>query len=152
MVMVPKAVLSVTTQISMADKTDILSKYSGTPYPPLEKTQPSPELVKTESENYQAVVELKRGTRSPRFKIVDGKGISYGCSYAHLLDWTFQPPALLTLNTATRIFTIEGKNLETIERLLMEERVKELHEFNPKLNTKPDGEMAIIEKIEIASQ
>lgn len=135
----------------MEDKTNLLSKYSGKPYPQLEKKQ-APELVKTEAEGYQAVIELKRGSRSPRFKIVDGKGISYGCSYAHLLDWVFQPPTLLTLNTATRIFNIEGKNLEIIERLLMEERVKELREFNPRLHSKPDEEMAIIEKIEIASQ
>ena len=86
MVTAHRAVLNKTIRIGMKDKADRLSKYSGQSFPPLEKAAQSPELVKDETEEYLAVVELKRGTRSPRFKIVDGKGISYGCSYAHLLD------------------------------------------------------------------
>lgn len=152
MVTAHRAVLNKTIKIGMKDKTDLLSRYSGQSFPPLEKAAQSPELVKDETEEYLAVVELKRGTRSPRFKIVDGKGISYGCSYAHLLDWIFQPPALLTINTATRIFIIEGKNLEMVEKLLMEERVKELYEFNPSLHVRPEKETVFIEKIQVSTQ
>lgn len=138
----------------MEDKTSPLKKYSGKPYPPLEKVVPKPELAETERESYLAVIEQKRGTGSPRFKIVDEKGISFGCSYVHLLDWVFVPPDLLTLTTSTRIFIIEGKNLEGIERLLLEERVKELRAFNPMLHSIPDKAepLPIIERLEIREQ
>lgn len=136
----------------MADKTDILAKYSGKPYPPLEKRQPTPELVKEEKEDYKAIIEAKRGSGSPRFKIVTAGGMSYGCSYSHLLDWVYDPPTLLTLNTATRIFIIEGKNLETLERLLMEERVKEIHEFDPQRHLPPEAKTPIIESLKIEAQ
>ncbi len=135
----------------MSDKKDLLEKYKGKPYPPLEKTEQSPQLVKADKD-YKAVEEVKRGNRSPRFKIVDVDGVSYGCSYSHLLDWIYKPPTLLTLNTATRIFTIEGKKLEEIERLLMDERIKALNTFNPKKHKRPEGEETIIEKLEITEQ
>ena len=135
----------------MADNKELLKKYTSKPYPPLRKVEDSPVLIKDENE-YQAVVETKRGGRSLRFRIVDKDGVSYGCSYAHLLDWIFNPPNLLTLNTSSRIFTLEGKNLQLIERLLMEERIKEIHEYNPKLHTSPENGAALIEKMEISQQ
>lgn len=135
----------------MTDNKDLLDKYRNKPYPPLEKMNQAPELVKTEIEEYQAVTEFKRDARSPRFRIVTADGNSYGCSYAHLLDWMFQPPTLLTINTATRIFTIEGKNLETIERLLLDERIKELQEFNPNRHKRPEKEAPLIERLEVTS-
>ena len=137
----------------MSLKQDILKKYTGKAYPPLQKTeqQQTTQLVKADTD-YEAIKEVKRGNRSPRFKIVDANGVSYGCSYAHLIDWVYMPPTLLTVNTASRIFTIEGKNLEKIERLLMDERIKELHTFDEKKHQKPDDEMTIIEQLTIVEQ
>ena len=98
---------------------------------------------------YNAIEEFK-SRKSPRFRIVDADGKSYGCSYAHLIDWVFDPPALLIITTSSRIFTIKGKNLGRIEQLLTEDKIKELHVFkeskhNPSANNKP-----LIEEIEIS--
>ena len=148
MAMEQKAVLNETIPIGMADNTELLKKYTGKPYPPLRKVESSPALIKDDND-YQAVVEAKRGGRSLRFRIVDRAGVSYGCSYAHLLDWIFSPPALLTLNTTSRSFTLQGKNLGLIERLLMDDRVKELHCYNPEKHHPPEEGKPVIEKIEV---
>lgn len=135
----------------MAGKKDVLKDYQSKAYPPLEKPEADPKLVKAK-EAYQAVVEMKGANRTPRFRIIDEKGVSYGCSYAHLLDWIFTPPALLTLNTATRIFTFRGKHLEQVERLLVEERIKELHTFNINRHTAPQEDETVIEEVEVTQQ
>ncbi len=151
MVMEQKAVLKKIIQISMADKNNLLENYGGEPYPPLQKIEQSAPSVKVEAD-YKAMIEIKRGNRTPRFKIVDAKGVSYGCSYSHLLDWVFTPPSLLTINTTTRIFTIEGKHLEHIERLLLDERIKELHVYNPERHIVPEEGKTVIEILEIHGQ
>ena len=135
----------------MSDSKNPLEKYKGKPYPPLEKMKQSPQLVKADTD-YKAFEEMKRGNRSPRFKIVDANGVSYGCSYSHLLDWIYKPPTLLTLNTATRIYTIEGRNLDHIERLLMDERMKAIYAFNAEKHIQPENNKTIIEKLEITEQ
>jgi hypothetical protein len=136
----------------MVDKKDSLEKYKGKQYPPLDKKmeQATPQLIKTEAE-YQAVEEFK-SRKSTRFRIVDADGKSYGCSYPHLIDWVCEPPTLLTISTATRIFTLQGNHLERIEQLLMEDKVKVLHVFNEKRYNLPASNKLIIEKLEINEQ
>lgn len=136
-------------QIGMEDKKDVLGKYQGKDYPPLEKpTQQTPQLVQKELE-YNAFQEFK-GRKMPRFRIIDTDGKSYGCAYAHLIDWVFEPPTLLTITTSTRIFTIQGKNLGRIEQLLMEDKIKELHAFDERKYKAPASNKPIIEEIEIS--
>lgn len=95
-------------------------------FPALEK----PKLVKAAVE--YVAFEPSGNRRGSRFRIVDEKGKSYGCAYAHLLDWVFDPDGLLTLTTATRIFTFKGKHLAAIEKALMDEKIRALFVFNDK--------------------
>lgn len=148
MAMEQKAALTKKILIGMEDKKDALSKYQGKEYPPLEKPmQQTPQLVK-EKLDYNAFEEFK-SRKFPRFRIVDADGKSYGYSYAHLIDWVFDPPTLLVITTSSRIFTLKGKNLGRIEQLLMEDKLKELHVFTEGKYNPPAPNKPIIESIEI---
>lgn len=96
-------------------------------YPPLEKpaADSTPRLI----EDYKAVEDSK-SRRVSRFRIIDKNGKSYGCSYAHLISWIYEPSSLLILTISDKIFTIEGKNLGKVEKLLVDEKVSVLREFN----------------------
>lgn len=133
----------------MSDKKNFdLNQYGGKKeYPPLQEptTKPTPQLV----EDYKAVEDSKRG-RVPRFRIIDKTGKSYGCSYAHLISWVYEPNSLLTLTISDKIFTLEGKNLKKIEMVLLEEKVKVLREFNPQNHRTPPQNEILIESIEVS--
>jgi hypothetical protein len=152
MVTEQRVVLKNKIQTGMKDKKTILGKYMNEPYPPLEKNTKTntPKLV-TELPEYTAFEEFK-GRKSARFRIVDADGKSYGCSYAHLLDWVFSPPTLLTITTATRIFTFKGKRLERIEQLLMEDKIKELFVYDNGRFKPPSGNKPFIEELTITEQ
>jgi len=113
----------------MEDKKNFnLNQYSSKgDYPNLEKpvSDSTPRLV----EDYKAMEDSK-SRRVSRFRIIDKDGKSYGCSYAHLISWIYEPSALLTLTISDKIFVIEGKNLGKIEKLLVDEKVSVLREFN----------------------
>jgi hypothetical protein len=130
-------------------KEDLIGKYSGKPFQPLQApaSQQAAEAV-----DYEGLVEYGRSGRNPRFRIIDGKGNSYGSGFAHLMGWLFTPPDVLTLQTTTHIFTIEGKGLAEIERALMDEKIKELREYNPTIHRLPEEPKTIIEKIEVVSR
>lgn len=146
--MVPKALLNEIMMMVMNDDTkDPLGNYERKPYPSLEKKEALPQLVK-EQTDYKAF-ETFASRKSVRFRIIDENGKSYGCSYAHLLDWVCEPPTLLTLTTATRIFTFKGKQLHLIEKALMEDKVKEIHVFNPDQHKPVVGNKPIIEELTI---
>ena len=132
------------------DAQNLLDKYSSKKnYPPLGNAEGETSTEKTE---YSGLVEYGRGGRNPRFRIVDNLGNSYGSSYAHLLGWLFTPPDILTLQTTTHIFTIEGKGLGTLERVLMDEKAKEIHAYNPAMHSLPEETKVFIEKIEIINR
>lgn len=133
----------------MNDKKDSLSKFNRTPYPALSKElgeQSTPQLVKDKID-YKAVIEQKRAARTPRFRVVLKDGTSYGCAYAHLIEWVYAPPHTLTLTTGSRIFVITGKYLKAIEGFLLEEKVKALHEFNPIKHQPVGDKLPLIEEI-----
>jgi len=139
-------VLTEINQIGMKDKKNVnLNQYSKKEYPPLEEL---PKLVK-EQKDYKAIEEYKRGKFS-RFKIIDATGESYGCSYSHLVEWVYTPPSLISITLSTRIFTIEGQRISEIDRLLVEEKVKELHVFNETKHKKPPQGQTIIQKLTIS--
>ena len=108
---------------------------------------PVSKLVEVKA-NYEAFKEMKRG-KYFRVRIIDSNGISYGFSYNHLLDWMMTPPDILSLTTATRTFLIEGKLIKKIENALMEERIYELHVFNPKKHNVPEKGKPVIERLTI---
>lgn len=131
-------------------KEDLIGKYTGKPFNPLK-----PPGIKEGSEEkgeYRALTENTRPGRTVRFRIIDAKGISYGSGYAHLLGWLFTPPDLLVLQTTTHIFTIEGRGLEEIERALMDEKMRELREFNPQTYLLADDEKIVIERLDVISR
>lgn len=131
-------------------KKDLLNKYSGKVFAPL---QP-PILSKEGSEliEYRALLEYGSTKRSTRFRIIDSKGVSHGCGYAFLIGWIFNPPDVLTINTTTHSFTLEGRGLAEIERLLMDEKIKELCEYNPKTHVLTGEEKTVIERLEIINR
>lgn len=131
-------------------KADILEKYSGSkPFPPL---KPRVSEESAEAVEYQALTENTRPGRLARFRIIDGHGNSYGSGYAYLMGWLFTPPDVLVINTATHIFTIEGRGLEEIERSLMDEKLRELREYNPLTHKLTGDEKTVIERLEVVNR
>jgi hypothetical protein len=130
-------------------KEDLLNKYSGKTFAPLQP--PVAQNEPTEKTEYEGIIEGKAG-RNNRFKIVDINGDSYGFGYAYLIGWVFTPPSMLTINTSTHICTIEGRGLEAIERALIDEKVRELRAYNPKTHTLTGEEKAVIERLEIINR
>lgn len=133
----------------LARKEDLIAKYSGKPFAPLQAPPPLQEVGKTD---YLGLVEYGRAGRNPRFRIVDRKGNSYGSGYAYLMGWLFTPPDVLTLHTTTHIFTFEGRGMADVERALMDEKIKELREYNPKTHTLPEEVKTVIEKMAVESR
>lgn len=131
-------------------KEDLIAKYSGgKPYAPLQP--PVPQTPPTEKVDYEGLTLHSKG-RSNRFRIIDKEGTSYGCGYAYLIGWVFTPPSMLTINTSTHICTIEGRGLEEIDRALLEERVKDLRAYNPKLHTLLEDTKVVIENLDFLSR
>ena len=138
----------------MEDKNSQISKFQHKPYPPLvrptvQQEAAVPTLVKRKKD-YRAVVEANRANRSRRFRIDVGGGASYLCGYAHLIETIRQGEELITLVTSTRLFTLSGSNLETVERLLMEEKVREICVFEEAVYETPsDAKATYISAIEM---
>ena len=131
-------------------KEDLIGKYSGKqPFSPLKPPVPQNEV--SELTEYKAMVEHNKG-RNPHFRIIDCHGNVHGCGYAHLMGWLFTPPDILTINTTTHIFTLEGRGLDFIERGLMDDKIKELREYNPKTHTLDEEVKTVIERLEIVSR
>jgi len=127
----------------MSDKKNLdLNQYSNKQeYPPLENptSDSTPRLI----EDYKAIEDSK-SRRVSRFRIIDKDGKSYGCSYAHLISWIYQPSSLLTLTISDKIFTLEGKNLGKIEKLLVDEKVSVLREFNANRHKAPTAQNEVV--------
>lgn len=131
-------------------KSDALDKYERKQYFALPK-QSVP--ANEPPGDYQATTELRGNRGSGRFHIVDKTGVSYGCNYAQLIEWIYTPPSMITIMTTTRLFIIEGQNIEKIESLLLDGRLLTLREFNSAIHIKPDDAQAvIIESIDIQDQ
>lgn len=131
-------------------ETNPMGKYERKQYFALPK-QPTP--ANEPPGHYQAVTELRGGRPSGWFHIIDREGVSYGCSYAHLIEWIMTPPTMITLMTTTRLFIIEGQNIEKIQSLLLEGKLVALREFNSAIHLNPDdGNAVIIETITIQDQ
>jgi hypothetical protein len=131
-------------------KKDLIGKYTGKPFAPLEAPTAQNEAVpKTE---YEGLTEYTRAGRNNRFRIIDAHGTSYGCGYAYLVSWIFNPPSMLTLNTSSHIWTMEGRGLEELDRALLDEKVKEIRVYNPAFHTLKEGAKTIIEKLDCVSR
>lgn len=148
--MVQWAVLNENKTMSMSDKKDALAMYTRREYPPLTRKEEASDTTITQ-QNYKAIVEARKG-RNPRFKIVDANGTVYGCSYSHLIEWQLEPSGLLTLNLSTRIFVLEGKKLDEIDRLLMDEKIKELHVFSSDRHKLINPKATLIQSMRVEEQ
>jgi hypothetical protein len=132
-------------------KEDLIAKYSGSrTFAPLQP--PTPKNETTEKIEYGGLIEYTGAKRNNRFRVIDKNGTSYGCGYAYLIGWVFTPPAMLTINTSTHICTLEGRGLEEIDRALLDEKVKELREYNPLKHTLSEDTKTVIEKLEFISR
>lgn len=130
----------------MSDKNDILGKYK-----PTEEASPKmetkPELVKSDKP-YVAVVQPKTGESKGQFRIYDKEGGYDFFSYTHILAGSFKK-GIIALTTSTQIFTITGKNLEIVARLISDKKAGAIYEFNAEIHKLPEEEdRAIIERIQ----
>ena len=137
----------------MADKDSLINKFQRAPYPPLtppvQESPALPELVKKKKE-YRGAVESNRSNRSRRFRIVTAAGKSYLCGYAYLIETIRESETMMTLVTSTRLYSLTGTNLSEVERLLMEEKLRELHEFTGDIyEPAAPGKAAVISSIDI---
>ena len=138
---------------NLKQDSNVLDKYERKQYYALPKQPPPANQPPGE---YQAISELRGGRASGRFHIVDKNGVSYGCNYAHLIEWIFSPPSTITLMTTTRLFVIEGEHIERIEELLLDGKLVTLREFNATIHIKPnepnEPDSVVITSIEIQDQ
>ena len=138
--------------MSMSDEKDPMSQYVRPQYPALKKDMPRLVEAGVEVETtYQAIKEARRGT-TPRFRLVMRTGEKHSFGYAYLLNWHYAPKtAMLTLQLTTHVIILMGKNLDRVDDLLMEEKIKELTEFDAELFPSPANDEAVITEIEINS-
>jgi hypothetical protein len=135
-------------------KEDLLNRYArpryGAPTKPKQPEQPLPEDADApEDGSYRALIQYRGRKGSARFRIVDRRGVSYGCGYAYMLGWLFTPPDTLSIQTTTHLFTIGGTGLHLIENALLREMVMELREFNPGQDTAPPEGQPLITHLAI---
>ena len=133
------------------DNKSLVEKYArpryGAPAKPiLIERAPADDADEPSDGSYRALIQYRGRKSSPRFRIVNRLGVSYGCGYAYLLGWLYTPPDTLSIQTTTHLFTIAGTGMQTIENALLRELVLELREFNPDQDAAPpDGEPVILQ-------
>lgn len=131
------------------DRAKLVEKYARPRFDPPTKAkpverEPADDADEPADGSYRALIKYRGRKTSPRFRIVDRLGVSYGCGYAFTLGWLYTPPDTLSIQTTTHLFTIGGTNLHLIENALIREMVLELREFNPGHDVAPpDGEPLI---------
>lgn len=118
---------------------------------PVER-EPADDSDEPEDGSYRALIKYRGRKSSPRFRIVDRRGVSYGCGYAYMLGWLYTPPDTLSIQTTTHLFTIGGTGMKVIEDALLREVVLELREFNPGQDTAPPNGEPMIDHLEIVDR
>lgn len=140
------------------DKIALLEKYTKPRFGPLTKSQPvatpqpSDDTDAPGDGSYRGLIKYRGRRSSSRFRIVDRKGVSYGCGYAYMLGWLFTPPATLSIQTTTHQFIFGGTNLHVIEDALLREVVMELREFRPGEDTLPPEGEPVIDHLEVVDR
>ena len=87
-----------------------------------------------------------------RLRLID-PGQSRDClRYCFILRIRHTAPNLLSVIYADCVFTLIGQPLDELERLLDDERVSEIHVFNPRIHLPPPPGTPVIEKIRIESR
>ncbi len=82
-----------------------------------------------------------------RLRLID-RGLSRDLlRYCFILRIRHTAPSLLSVIYADCVFTLVGQYLEELERLLDDERVSEIHVYNPLHHRPPPPGTPIIEKI-----
>jgi hypothetical protein len=69
--------------------------------------------------------------------------------YPYMLRVRFTPPHLLSLICFDCVFTIRGKHLDELRRLVRDYLVSEVHVFNARYHDAPPPQTPVIEKITI---
>jgi hypothetical protein len=69
--------------------------------------------------------------------------------YCFVLRLRHTPPSLLSVIYADCVFTLVGQHLDELEKLLDDERVAEIHVFNPLYHRPPAEGTPLIEKIRL---
>lgn len=102
---------------------------------------------------YQGIEQAKGGKAIGWIQVITADAIIYGVGYSQIIEWVFTPPSTITVLTSTRLFIIEGTNIERLIKSLQERKLTTIREFNEALHLKPKEEDAVfIESISIQQQ
>lgn len=67
--------------------------------------------------------------------------------YPYMLRVRFTPPSLLSLICFDGVFTLRGRHLDELRRLIRDHLVSEVHVFNARYHDAPPPQTPLIEKI-----
>ena len=90
-------------------------------------------------------------SKGVRFEITLADGRKYLCSYSYTGMAMFHPRGFLSFSSSHNGITIEGRNLEKLHELLLEEKLKGIHEFNPETDEEPGADEPMVTKVHIKS-
>ena len=100
---------------------------------------------------YKAFEAFKNNRKGARFDILMADGRRYLCAYSYMSFGMYHPRGFLSFSSGHGAITIEGKGLEKLCDLLLEERVKRIIEFNPETDEEPKEGDAVVTKVHIKS-
>jgi hypothetical protein len=106
---------------------------------------PFPEDARQEYQPYKLILKGKE----QKLKLIDRGRVCDSLRYCFVLRLRRTPPNLLSVIYADCVFTLIGQHLDEIEKLLDDERIGEIHVFNPLYHHPPPAGTPIIEKIRL---
>lgn len=104
-----------------------------------------PEFLMLSYQPYKLVTTGK----GQKLKLIDRGHVCDSLSYCFVLRLRHTPPNLLSVIYADCAFTLVGQHLDEFEKLLDDERVAEIHVFNPLHHLPPSPGKPIIEKLRL---
>ena len=100
---------------------------------------------------YKAFSVFKNRDKGARFEITLADGRKFFCPYSYTGMGMYHPRGFLSFSSSHNGITIEGRNLEKLHDLMLEERLKGIHEFNPETDEEPTADEPMVTKVHIKS-
>jgi hypothetical protein len=99
-------------------------------------------------EDYQPY-KISSAGKQQKLRLIERGQRRDSLRYCFVLRLRHTQPSLLSVIYADCVFTLVGRNLDELERLIDDERVAEIHVFNALYHRPPPPTAPIIEKIRI---
>jgi hypothetical protein len=107
-----------------------------------------PSLTEDAREPYQPYKLVTTG-KGQKLKLIDRGLVCDTLRYCFVLRLRRTWPNLLSVIYADGAFTLVGQHLDELEKLLEDERIAEIHVFNPLYHRPPPAGTPLIEKIRL---